>query len=58
MFDQVRVAAGIHMSTFKSKPSADGDVDDDSGDLDGSAWTPPPSFMEDMRRAEKKARGE
>ena len=60
MFAQVRTAAGIHMSTFKApskdgKAVADGASDSPPEDPDGSDWTPPPSFLEQMRRSDAKA---
>jgi hypothetical protein len=57
MFAQVRSAAGIHMSTFKSKTDAEPSVDDDGEPTEsgGSLWTPLPSFFAQMQAAEKKA---
>jgi hypothetical protein len=58
MFDQVKEAAGIHMSTFKQKdepdaedlPLADGE---EAGmeDLDLSVWTPMPHQMAQFRKS-------
>lgn len=58
MLAQVKSAAGIHFSTFKDDPKdtkagpSDTSPDDDAG---GSLWTPPPSFLEEVRRNERKA---
>lgn len=58
MFQQVREAAGIHMSTFKKEgdraeeaAEAEGVEVPEEADLDLSGWTPLPHQMEAFRRA-------
>jgi hypothetical protein len=53
MFEQVKATAGIHMSSFKTKPDTDESVNKDGAT--GSDWKPMPSFLVEMQRAEQKA---
>lgn len=52
MLDQVKTAAGIHFSSFKSKdkgPKEDPELDE--AEMDISGWTPPPHMMAKWAKA-------
>jgi len=53
MMEQVKAAAGIHMSTFKEKATTSTPMKEDDApqDADGSDWEPDPSFWLQMKKA-------